>query len=110
MATQPIAKERRRCERVLIRVPLLLQSAVQGGVPQEHEAEAVVVSRFGALLRAKAALAPGSIVQLTHGFTHEVEQFRVIWSGANKAQGHHDIGVEQVVRREDFWGIRFPPR
>jgi len=110
MATQPKPTERRKCERVLIRVPIVMQASAKAGAATPLEAEAVVVSRFGALLRAPLALAPGSIVQLTHGFTKEMEQFRVVWSGANKSQGRHDIGVEQVVQREDFWGIRFPPR
>ncbi len=110
MATQPLPSERRRAERVLIRVPLLLRTPGRSSGPYEQEAEAVVVSRYGALLRAPAPVAPGSTIELTHGFTKEKEKFRVIWSGAARSEGRHDLGVELVTQRDDFWGIRFPPR
>ena len=110
MATQPNPIERRRSERVLIRVPLKLRAIGTQTPPSLEEAEAIVVSRYGALLRSPAPLVTGSTVELAHGFSKQVEKFRVIWVGPNQKSGQHDVGVESLTTREDFWGIRFPPR
>lgn len=109
MATQPDLRERRRSDRVLIRVPIRLQALGAETLPQSQEAEAVVVGRHGALLRSPLPLPSGSTIEVMHGFSQKVETFRVIWVSPKQREGQHDVGVELVAPRDDFWGIRFPP-
>jgi len=100
--------ERRRGERVLLRIPLKVHSVDPGGPHINEEAVAVVVSRYGALIRLSAAPKVGATLEVLNGFSQEVEKFRVVWASAEMREGRHDIGVELIVKRENFWGIRFP--
>lgn len=109
MSTQPQGKERRRGDRVLIRVPIRLR-AIGTAQPAEQEAETVVVSRHGALLRSPTPMTSGSTIEIRHGVSRQVETFRVVWVSPKAQEGQHDIGVECVNPLHNFWGIRFPPQ
>ena len=100
--------ERRRGERVLIRIPLKVHSMDPGEPHINEEAVAVVVSRYGALIRLSVAPKAGAALEVLNGFSHEVEKFRVVWVSPEPKDGRYDIGVELITRREDFWGVRFP--
>ncbi len=69
-----------------------------------------MVSRFGALLRTTSLLKHGSALTVTHGFSKLTERFRVVWVADKQTEGRWDIGIEADNPREDFWGIRFPPK
>lgn len=108
MSTEHQGRERRRGERVLIRVPVQLNGTAPDGSPINEAAEAVVVSRFGALLRTHTPLQKDSALDVTNGFSNEVEKFRVVWVSDRAKEGRWDVGVEALNPRVDFWGIRFP--
>ena len=110
MATEPRVQERRRGERVLIRIPIKVYAIGKDGKHVNEPGETVVVSRYGALLRTSTALKPGSQLELMNNFTQEVEKFRVIWVSERPKEGHFDVGVEILAPRDDFWGIRFPQK
>lgn len=108
-ADQPI-RERRRGERVLIRIPITVYGLTKDNRHLSEEAETAVVSRTGALVRARAAFKPGGTVQVTNGFSKEEQSFKVVWVSDQPKQGYFEVGVEMMTPREEFWGIRFPPR
>jgi regulator of protease activity HflC (stomatin/prohibitin superfamily) len=110
MATDLKLREKRRGERVLIRVPVHLQAVGEDGSEIIEPGEAVVVSRFGALLRTVSRLKKASTLSVTNGFTQETEKFKVVWVADKQTEGRWDTGVEADSPREDFWGIRFPPK
>ncbi len=100
--------EKRRGERVLICVPVQVKAVGQDNRPVEEDAETAVVSRFGALIRVTSLLKMSSTLEVTHGFSHEKETFRVVWVAEERTEGRWDTGVEAVTPVEDFWGIHFP--
>ncbi len=102
-------RERRRGERVLIRIPIMLFGVTRDNRHVPEEAETAVISRTGALLRAHSAFKPGSTVELTNGFSKQSDKFKVVWASETQKQGHFDLGVEMLTPRDDFWGISFPP-
>ncbi len=108
MPTDFQMREKRRGERVLIRIPVQLKAVGQDGSEVNEPAETVAVSRFGALLRTSALLKKGSDLSVTNGFSGEAEKFHVVWLGEKPSEGRWDIGIEAANPREDFWGIRFP--
>ena len=110
MVSELKLRETRRGERVLIRIPVHLKGVGLDGSEVNEPAEAVIVSRYGALVRVVSRLQKGSELTLTNGFTQEVETFRVVWLADKQAEDRWDIGIEAIHPREDFWGIRFPPR
>lgn len=109
MTAESQGRDRRRGERVLIRVPVQLNAVRQGGGKLEEAAETVVVSRYGALLRAYTPLKKGSTLRLKHGFSQEAEEFRVVWVSEGQQDGCWEVGAESLRPLDDFWGVRFPP-
>lgn len=109
MASEPKIRERRRGERVLIRVAIKIYGIGKDGKHVNEDAEAVVISRIGALVRAVTPLKPGSSLEVRHGLSQETERFRVVWVGERAKEGRFDMGIELIETREEFWGIRFPP-
>jgi hypothetical protein len=102
-------RERRRSERVLLRVPVKIFGTTRDNKPMAGEAETVVVSRSGALLRSRLAWKTGSTMEITHGFTERTESFRVIWGSEQAKEGRYDFGIELLHPVQDFWGVAFPP-
>ena len=109
MPSEPPRHEKRRAERVLLRVPIQIHGVGQDGAAVSCEAEAVVVSRFGALLRIPAKLKKDSQVTVIHGFSEDKEEFRVVWVAEVASEGRYDTGVEAKNPRDGFWGLSFPP-
>jgi hypothetical protein len=110
MSTDPPIRERRRGERVLIRIPIILFGVTKDNRHATEQAETAVVSRTGALVRSRTAFKPGSTVDLTNQFTKELEKCRIVWVSEQLKQGMYDIGIEMMTPRDEFWGIKFPPR
>ena len=102
-------RERRRTERVMIRIPIRVLATAPGGMHVNESGEAVVVSRNGALLQTRSALPSGTIIEITNHFSKNAEKFRVIWASDKQSTGQYSLGVESVTPREGFWGVRFPP-
>ena len=102
-------RERRRGERVLIRVAIQVNGTGKDGKPVHSPAEAVVVNRNGALLRVPHPLKPGTSVEVYQGQEKQAKVFRVVWCSDRPREGRHDVGIELIEPCEELWGIRFPP-
>jgi len=109
MPSEQDYREKRRSERVLIRVPIEVKGETVDGQGLQDVGYTAVVNRHGALVLLTARLNPDSQLTLTNKFTQETETFRVIWSGEKPTEGRYEAGIEALNPREDFWGIRFPP-
>ena len=109
MPIDPPRREKRRAERVLLRVPIQVHGVGLDAAAVSCEAEDLVVSRFGALLRIPAKLKKESQVSVIHCFSAEKEDFRVVWVAEMASEGRYDTGVEAKNPREGFWGLSFPP-
>ncbi len=101
--------ERRRHNRVMIRIPVEVQATGSDGASLKDAAETVAVSRCGALLRMRSSISRGSTIVLTNPYARRSEKFRVIWASDLRKSGQYDVGVELLGTRDDFWGVRFPP-
>jgi len=108
MATARAMLERRRSSRVRIRIPVKVHSNETGGEPRDASAEAISVSRTGALLRLPFLPELGSRIEVLHGVSHEVREFRVVCVRDRKEHGPFDLGVEILYPARNFWGVQFP--
>jgi hypothetical protein len=109
LSTEARPRERRRGERVLIRVAVQVNGTGKDGKPVHSPAEAVVINRNGALLRVPHSLKPGTSVEVYQGWQKQAKVFRVVWCSDRPREGRHDVGVELTEPCEELWGIRFPP-
>ncbi|MFI5105062.1 MAG: hypothetical protein ACHP79_09090 [Terriglobales bacterium] len=108
MATAKAMLERRRASRVLIRIPVKLFSKGAFGTPLDTPAEAIAVSRYGALLRAPYSPDLGSRIEVLNGLSQETQEFRVIRISDAKEDGQYELGIETLYPTNNFWGIQFP--
>lgn len=106
MASARAMLERRRSSRVPIRVSVKVLTGEAEG--QVAAAEAVSVSRYGALLRAPFLPPVGSRIEILHGDSNEVREFRVISAKELRKDGLFELGVEIFHPSKNFWGVKFP--
>jgi len=90
LSTEARPRERRRGERVLIRVAIQVNGTGKDGKPVHSPAEAVVVNRNGALLRVPHPLKNGSTLEVYQGQEKQAKVFRVIWCSDRPREGRHD--------------------
>jgi hypothetical protein len=107
MATTRAMIERRRSSRVLIRIPVKVFSDGSQGQPLDTPAEAIAVSRFGALLHAPFSPALGSRIEVLNGISQETQEFRVI-RVRDASDGIFELGIEILYPAQNFWGVHFP--
>src|SRR5271155_1653167 len=91
MATARAMLERRRSSRVLIRIPIKVFTDGTFGEPPDSKAEAIAVSRTGALLRAQFSPALGSRIEVLNGLSQETQEFRVIRVSDPKEDGLYEL-------------------
>ena len=108
MGTSSARVERRRSPRVLIRIPIKVFSNDGLGQPVLAAAEAVTVSRFGALLWAPIEPGLGTVIEVLNALNEEVKEFRVVRVVKSARDGVFELGVEMLQPLEGFWGIHFP--
>jgi hypothetical protein len=105
----PGEKDRRRSQRVLIVIPVLVAWTNKDGVRIKEEAHTEVISRHGALLRIKGSLHVGSEVEVSRPKVHQSTKAKVVWVGKPDAEGFLRVGLELTVPSPEFWGVYLPP-
>lgn len=108
MASTRAMIERRRSSRVSISIPVKLSGNETQGERMDTHAEAIAVSRCGALIRAPFSPALGSRVEVLNGHSQETREFRVVRVTDAKEQGFFHLGLEILYPARNFWGVRFP--
>jgi hypothetical protein len=108
MASSSPMRERRRGERVRIRIPVQLFTDSWDGHPVRAAAEAIEVNRWGALLHTPIALGKGTTVEVMNTLSEEVNEFRVVRVAEEKTDGLFEVGIESLSPFRNFWGIQFP--
>jgi hypothetical protein len=99
--------ERRRGQRVFLRVRANIHLALQGK-PVTFDAMTVSVNHNGALLVLKQSLPLETKLVLEHAGTKERIPCRVIRSAQSMPEGFH-TPVEFDIPAPNFWHIAFPP-
>jgi hypothetical protein len=100
--------ERRRSSRVMARIPVSVRLKDAPGQRVDASTEATSVSRSGALLCIPFSPVLGSRIEVEHGVSRELREFRVVRVSAPKPDGLFELGVEILHPNRNFWGITFP--
>ena len=108
MASARVMLERRRSSRIQTKIPVHVVSSEGNGQTHDAPAEALSVSRYGALLRVPFLPPVGSRIEVLHGLSKEVREFRVISLRGQREHGPFDLGVEIYYPAHNFWGVQFP--
>jgi hypothetical protein len=98
---------RRRSQRVMVRVSLVLHHNA-GGKPESIPAYTVSVNVHGAMVCAAVELPAEARCEIEHKMTRERQSVRVTRASKNSPEGFL-IPVEFEAPSADFWHISFPP-
>ena len=102
---QPTAEERRRAQRVLLRMAVLLHIPNQ---PEPVKAETHTVSQTGAMILVREGYPVGTKITLEHPPTKNRVEVRIV-RAAQLSQGGSLQPVEFLTPAPNFWGVFFPP-
>ena len=100
--------ERRRSQRVALRIPVVVIGTDTKGRPFGEVTHTVVVNAHGALVELKAEVNDNDRVLLRNKISGQREPCRVVWFRKGD-KGSHTVGLEFQIPAPQFWGIQFPP-
>jgi hypothetical protein len=103
-----ITPSRRRSQRVLMQVGIVVRGADTMNRKFEEEAETLSISAHGALILLSAKVATGSKVVVKHKRTQEEQECSVVFLGATRGS-KCEIGIEFSKPSPTFWRVAFPP-
>ena len=102
-----LAEGRRRSQRVIVRVSLVLHHAAEGK-PESIPAYTVSVNVHGAMICAAVSLPAEARCEIEHKITRERKSVRVTRQPQGSPEGFL-TPVEFETPSADFWRISFPP-
>jgi hypothetical protein len=100
-------EERRRSQRVILRVPVIIH-VVLDGKPEKLPASTVGVNIYGAMLSTARSLPAETCLEIEHKLTRERKPGRVVRQPQGSPEGFL-IPVEFDAPSGEFWHISFPP-
>ena len=100
--------EKRRSERVLLDVPLIICGQSPNHQPFTEETFSVTVSAHGALVVLASKVELGQTVKLTKTKTTDERQATVAFLGPPYA-GLATVGLQFAKPSPDFWPVQAPP-
>jgi hypothetical protein len=106
-STQASGEERRRSQRVLLRVRAQVHLAMHGKAVT-MDVFTLSVNAHGALVIIKQSLPPDTLLVLEHGGTKECVACKVVRPPRDTPEGFQ-TALEFDSPTPDFWKIAFPP-
>lgn len=107
-AKDPNPANRRRSERVILRVPVIVQANGRDGRKMEEEAQTSVVNAHGGLLKLQMAVQAGQPILLINAQTKMQQSCRVVRVETSLG-GQSAVAFEFDQPAPHFWPITFPP-
>src|SRR5579863_2520793 len=108
--TNPIdERNRRRSERVVLRVPVHLSAVMPGGKRISIEAHTLVVNAHGGLLDVGMEMVKGQQIRLNNSKTEIVATGKVL-RVEGPQDGRFSVAFEFECPAPHFWPVSFPPR
>lgn len=99
---------RRRSQRLLLQVPVVVRAEATGG-KLEEATHTLVVNAHGALIALEASVQSGETLLLRNKATGEEQPCRVVYLGPPASRGLQ-VGMEFIKPAPQFWQISFPPQ
>ena len=99
---------RRRSERVMLQIPVVVKTQTRQGDAVEEETHTMVVNAHGGLMRLKMELQAGQPIVLINVRTKAQQSCRVV-RVENPPGGHFAVAFEFDRPAPHFWPVTFPP-
>jgi PilZ domain len=108
IVTDPNTSNRRRSERVMLQVPVVVQAKTRDGKDVQESTQTVVVNAHGGLLKLKMEIKAGQPIILINERAKLQQSCRVVRVETSEA-GHSAVAFEFDQPSPHFWPIVFPP-
>jgi hypothetical protein len=99
---------RRRSERVVLRIALRLSALMPDGKRINIQAQSLVVNAHGGLLDVGMEMVPGQQIRLSNSKTEIIATGRVVRVKASE-MGRFSVAFEFESPAPNFWPVSFPP-
>jgi hypothetical protein len=107
--TSWLAANRRRSQRVLMKIPVRVSGETGPGSLFEEETHTLAISAHGALIAVSKQVNKGQRLSLSNVQTRAALECVIAHIG--KREGEHiQVGVEFMLPNPIFWHVAFPPR
>lgn len=104
----PNPADRRRSERVILQIPVIVRATAPDGEKLEEETQTSVVNAHGGLLKLQMEVKVGQPILLINAKTKMQQSCRVVRVETSPA-GHSAMAFEFDQPAPHFWPITFPP-
>jgi hypothetical protein len=101
-------KDRRRSERVILRVPVIVSVKMLDGKVVHYEPHTLVVNAHGGLLAVGVEIPVGQRFVLSNPKTQQAEPCKVV-RAERLGHGRFAVAFEFDVPAPNFWPVAFPP-
>jgi PilZ domain len=98
---------RRRSARIVLRIPLLINSVDSNGETEWEHVETVMVSLHGGMLRARQNFQVGDTLDIRVRNKDRSARARVVWASSEITPSGIELGFE-ILDQDTFWDINFP--
>ena len=105
----PMPAEKRRSDRLMLTVPLIVAGTDTQGKDFKQDARTVTLNRHGALIQISRPLLTGQRIRIVNALCHREAEFTVVGPVAPRSEKGGQWGVECLNTKVNMWGIQFPP-
>lgn len=106
--TSWLASNRRRSQRVLMKIPVRVSGRNRHGSPFEEETQTLAVSAHGALISVSTQVKKGQRLALT--IVHTKAALECVVAHIKSLDDLLQVGVEFTLPNPTFWHVAFPPK
>lgn len=101
-------RRRRRSSRIVLRIPLLMNTSDPSAETQWEPVETILLSKHGGMVRSKQHFPVGAKLDIRVRNKELSAQARVVWTSATRTAQGVELGFE-IIGEDGFWDIKFPP-
>jgi PilZ domain len=101
-------RPRRRSARIVLRIPLLINSVSAQSETEWEPVETVMVSLHGGMLRARQNFQVGDTLDIRVRNKERSARAKVVWASSEVTSHGIELGFE-ILDQDGFWEINFPP-
>ena len=98
---------RRRSTRILLRVPILINSVRPADEPAWERVETITVSKHGGMVRARETYTVGDALEIHIREKGRSARAKVVWTSSRVTPQGVELGFE-ILDDDVFWEINFP--
>jgi hypothetical protein len=107
--TSWLAANRRRSQRVLMKIPVRVSGQTGPGSIFEEETHTLAISAHGALIAVSKQVSKGQRLSLSNVQTRAALECVIAHIGRREGE-HIQVGVEFMLPNPIFWHVAFPPK